>query len=170
MSVGSGLHAGEIDCLVSGLQVRVRWLRDFACDELPDLSREIRLWFFILNTYPKNQPSTHTLALYAPLASGIELFDSFGLSPRIDILDFIDPFTCLFLFSHLDLLYVVTTVLFISIFVLVIIHLVTLFICLLKSQVVTWVKQYIYYLQIRLFILNPCHRAGQRCNLQCQFY
>ena len=29
-----------------------------------------------------------------------------------------------------------------------------------------WVKEYIYNLQIRLRIINPCHRTGQRCKLQ----
>ena len=32
-----------------------------------------------------------------------------------------------------------------------------------------WLKQYIYNMQIRLRILNPCNRTGQRCKLQCQF-
>ena len=32
-----------------------------------------------------------------------------------------------------------------------------------------WLKQYIYNMQIRLRILNLCHRTGQRCKLQCQF-
>ena len=56
MSVGSELHAGEIECLVSRLVDNVRWLGVFACDELPDLSREIRPWCQILNTDPKDQP------------------------------------------------------------------------------------------------------------------
>ena len=42
MSVGSGLHAKEIDCLVSRLVNGVSWLKDFARDELPDLTCEIR--------------------------------------------------------------------------------------------------------------------------------
>ena len=42
MSVGSGLHAGEIDCLVSRLVNGVCWLGVFAGDELPDVTREIR--------------------------------------------------------------------------------------------------------------------------------
>ena len=41
MSVGSGLHAGEIKCLVSRLVDNVRWLGVFALDELPYLTREI---------------------------------------------------------------------------------------------------------------------------------
>ena len=92
MSVGSGLHAGEIDCLVSRLVNGVGWLGVLARDELPDLTSEIRPWCLILYTDPKNQPGTHWLALYAPLVGGIELFDSFGLSPRIYSLDFLHPF------------------------------------------------------------------------------
>ena len=88
MSVGSGLHAGEIECLVSRLVDNVRWLRIFARDELPDLTREIRSWCLILNTDPKDQPGTHWLTLYAPSARNIELFDSFGFSPSMYSLDF----------------------------------------------------------------------------------
>ena len=87
MNVGSGLHAGEIDYLVSGLVDEIRWLEIFARDERIDFTSEIRPWCFILNTDPKNRPGTHWLALYAPLSCGIELFDSFGYSPSIYSLD-----------------------------------------------------------------------------------
>ena len=90
MSVGRGLHAKEIDCLVSRLVNGVRWLGVFARDELPDMTSEIRPLCLILNTDPKNQPGTHWLALYAAVAGGIELFDSFGFSPKIFSLDFLD--------------------------------------------------------------------------------
>ena len=83
MSGGGKLDAGEIDCLVSRLLNKVRWLGVFARDELTEISREIRPWCLILNTDPKDQPGTHWLALYAPIAGGIELFNSFGLSPTI---------------------------------------------------------------------------------------
>ena len=88
MSVGSGLHAGVIDCLVSKLVDRVRWLGVFARDVLPDVTRDIRPWCLILNTNPKIKPGTHWLSLYAPLSGGIELFDSFGFSPSRYSLDF----------------------------------------------------------------------------------
>ena len=91
MSVGSGLHAGEIECLVSRLVENFRWLGVFARDELPDLNREIRPWCLIFNTDPKNLPGTHWLALYAPLSGGIELFDSYGYSFSMYSLDFLDP-------------------------------------------------------------------------------
>ena len=91
MSVGSGLHAGEIECLVSRLVDNVRWLGLFARDELPDLTREIRPWCLILNTNNNDQPGTHWLALYAPIARYIVLFDSFGFYPSMYSLDFLDP-------------------------------------------------------------------------------
>ena len=78
MSVDSGLYAGESDCLVSRLVDGIRWLGDFAREELPDVTREIRPRFRILNSEPKNQAGTHWLAFYAPLSGGIELFDLFG--------------------------------------------------------------------------------------------
>ena len=137
MCVGSGLHAGEIECLVSRFVENVRWLGVFARDELPDLTREIRPWCLILNTHSKDQPGTHWLALYAPSASSIELFDSFGFSPSMYSLDFLEALHSSYSLQHLALLYVVSTVLFISIFVVIIIHFMTLLICLLMSQIVT---------------------------------
>ena len=92
MSGGDGLHAGKIDCLVSRLLNGVCWLQVFARDELPELSREIRPWCLIINTDRKDQPGTHWLALYAPIANGIKLFKSFGLSPKIYSLKFLDSF------------------------------------------------------------------------------
>ena len=84
MSVGSGLHAGEIECLVSRLVDNVRLLGVFARDELLDLTSEIRSWCLILNTDPKDQPGTHWIALYAPIARN-------SFSPSIYSLDFLDP-------------------------------------------------------------------------------
>ena len=79
MSSVGGLHAGEIDCLISKLSVR--WLGVFEVDELPDVSSEIRFCCFIFNTDPTDQPCTHWLALYAPKAGFIKIFNSFGFSP-----------------------------------------------------------------------------------------
>ena len=92
MSVGSRLHAGEIECLVSSIVDNIRWLGVFALHELPDLNREIRPWCLILNTDAKDKPGTHWLALYAPSARSIELFDSFGFSPSMYSLDFLRSF------------------------------------------------------------------------------
>ena len=170
MSVGSGLHAREIDCLVSRLVNGVRWLGVFARDELPDVTCEIRPWCFILNTDQKNQPRTHWLALYAPLSGGIELFDSIGFSPRKYSLDFLGPFHLSFshqspsssVCSHYCIVYI---------YVCSHNHSLSDIVYLLTkiSSRDLWVKQYIYNLQIRLRIFNPCHRTGQRCKLQCQF-
>ena len=79
MIFGSGLHAGEIEYLVSRLVDNVRWLGVFSRDKLPDLNREIRPWCLNLNTDPKDQSVTHLLALYAPSARSIERFDSVGV-------------------------------------------------------------------------------------------
>ena len=161
MSVVSGLHAGEIDCLVLRLVVGVRWLGVFARDELPDVTREIRPWCLILNTDSKNQAETHWLALYALLSGGIELFDSFGCSPSMYSLEFLNPlhssfslqspstFLCghyCFVYSYLrshnySLSYIVDLLTNIS------------------SRDV-WIKHYIYNMQICLRIFNPCHRTG----------
>ena len=129
MSVGTGILAGEIECFVFRIINDIRWLGVFARDELPDLTRKIQLWCLISNTDFKDQPGTHWLSLYAPSAGSIELFDLFGFPPSTYSLDFLTLCTHLLLFSHLALLYVVTTVLFISIFVLIIIHLMTLLLC-----------------------------------------
>ena len=96
MSGGGGLHAREIDCSVLRLQHGVRWLGVVSREELPELSREIRPWCLILNTDLNDHPGTHWHALYAPIASNIELLDSFGLSPRIYSLDLLDTFHVIF--------------------------------------------------------------------------
>ena len=170
MSDGSGLHAGEIECLVSRLVDNVRWLGVLARDELPDLTLEIRPWCLILNTDPKYQPETHWLALYAPIGRNIELFDSFCFTPSKYSLDFLDPLNSsyslqspstsvcghycivyIYLRSHNYSLYSIVDMLTDN------------------SNRDEWLKQYIYNMQIRLRIFNPCHRTGQRCKLQCQF-
>ena len=96
MSVESRLHTGESDWLVSRLVNGVRWLGVFASDELPDVTREKRPWCLILNTDPKDLPGTHWLALYATQSGRIELFDSFGLSPRMYGLNSLDPLHLLY--------------------------------------------------------------------------
>ena len=170
MSVGTGLHAREIECLVSRLVDNVRWLGVFARDELTDLNREIRPWCLILNTDPKDQPGTHWLAHYAPSAGSIVLFDSFGFSSSMYSLDFLNllhssysyqsPSTSVF--GH----YCIVDIYFrshnYSLY-----NIVDLFTNISNSD--EWLKQYIYNMQIRLRILNTCHRTGQRCKLQCQF-
>ena len=170
MSGGGGLHAGEIDCLVSRLLNGVRWLGVFAGDGLPELSREIRPWCLILNTDPKDHPGTHWLALYAPIIGGIELFDSFGLSPRIYSLDFLDPLHLSFslqspsssVCNHYRIVYIYLRSRNNSLS-----DIVNLLIKI--SSLDLLVRQYIQNLQLRLRILNPCHRTGQSCKFKCQF-
>ena len=170
MSVGSGLHAGVIKYLVSRLVDNVRWFGVFARDELPDFTREIRPWCLIFNTDPKNQPGTKWLALYAPSAGRIELFDLFGFSFSMYSLDFLDP-----LHSSYSLQPSTTSVCghYCIVYIYYRSHnyslddIVDLFTDISNRD--EWVKQYIYNMQIRLCILNPCHRTGQRCKLQCQF-
>ena len=164
MSGGGGLHAGKIDCLVSRLLNGVRWLRVFALDELPKLSRVIRPWCLILNTDPKNQPGTHWLAVYAPIAGGIKLFDSFGMSLRIYSLDILDPLhSSFFLQSPSSAVcdrYCIVYIYLRS-------HnnslsdIVNLLIKISSRDL--WVKQNIQNLQLRLWILNPCQCTGQSC-------
>ena len=170
MSCGGGLHAGEIDCLVSRLLVGVCWLGVCALDELPDFSREIRPWCLILNTHPKNQPGTHWLALYAPIAGGIEFFDLFGLSPRIYSLDFLDPLHLSFslkspsssVCGHYCIVYI-----YLRSRNNLLSDIVNLLIKISSRNL--WVRQYIQNLQLRLRIINPCHRTGQSCKFKCQF-
>ena len=90
MNGGGGLYAGEIDCVVSRLLIGVRWLGVFARDEMLDLTREIRPWCLNINIDSKDQSGTHWLILYAPIAGGIKLLDSFGLFPIIYSLDFLE--------------------------------------------------------------------------------
>ena len=148
----------------------VRWLGVFARDELPDMTREIRPWCLFLNTDPKNQAGTHWLALYAPLSGGIELFDSFGLFRSIYSLDYLDPLHSSFvlqspsisLYGHYSIVYIYLRSHNYSLRDIV--YLLTNI-----SNRDLWIKQYIYNMQIRLRIFNPCHRTGQSCKLQCQF-
>ena len=170
MNVGSGLHAEEIDCLVSRLVDGVRWLGVFARDELPDVTREILPWCLILNIDPKNQPGTHWLALYAPSSGSIELFDSFAFSTSTYSLDFLEP-----LHSSFSLQSPSTSVCghYCIVYIYLRSHNYSLsdIVDLLTdiSNRDLWVLQYIYIMKIRLCIFNLCHRTGQRCNLQRQF-
>ena len=170
MGGGGELHAGEIDFLVSRLLNGVLWLEVFARDELPELSREIRPWCLILNTDPKDKPGTHWLAFYAPIAGGIELFDSFGLSPRIYSLDILDPLHVSFslqspsssVYGHYCIVYIYLRFRNSS--------LSDIFNLLIKiSSQYLLVKQYIHNLQICDRILNPCYCTGQRCKFKCQY-
>ena len=161
MSGGSKLHAGEIEYFVSRLVDNVRWLGVFARDELPDLTREILLWCLIFNTDSKNQLGTQWLALYVPLARSIELFDSFGFSPSLYSLEFLN-----LLHSSYSLQSPSTSVCghYCNVYIYLPTHNYSLYdiVDMLTdiSNRDEWLKQYIYNMQIRLCILNPCHRTG----------
>ena len=134
------------------------------------MTRKIRPWCLILNTDPKNQTGTHWLAFYSTLSGGIELFNSFNFTPSMYKLYLLDPLHSSFSlqspstsvcchyyivyiylrfhnYSHSDIIDLLTNI----------------------SSRYLWTYQYIYNMQIRLRILNPCHRTCQRCKLQCQF-
>ena len=163
-------HAGEIECLVSRLVDNVRWLGVFARDELPDLTREIRPWCLILNNDTKDKPGTHWLALYAPSARSIKLFDSFGFYPSMYSFDSLDPLHSSYslqspstsVCGHYCIVYIYLHSHNYSIYDIVDLLTDT-------SNRDECLKQYIYNMQICLRILNPCNRTGHCCKLQCQF-
>ena len=169
MSGGGGLHAGEIECLVSRLLLGVRWLGVFARDELPDLKRERRPWCLILNSDPKDQPGTHWLAFYAAIAGPIELFDSFGFSPinySLDSLNLLhlgyplqSPSTSVC--GHYCIVYIYLR--FRNISLSEFYHLLWNI-----SNRDSWVKRYIHNLQNLFRLFKPCHPTGQCCQLKCQ--
>ena len=149
----------------------VRWLEVFARDELLDLTREIRPWCLILNNDFKDQLGYNWFALYAPSVRSIELFDSFGFSLSMYSLDILDPLHSLYslqspstsLRGHYCIVYIYLC--FYNYLLYDIVDLLTYI-----SNRDELLKQYIYNMQIRLRIFNPCHRTGQRCKLQCQFW
>ena len=170
MSGGAGLHAGEIECLVSRLVKGVRWLGVFPRDELPDLTRESRPWCLILNTDPKDQPGTHWLTLYATKAGPTGLFDSIGFSPINDNLDSLNllhlgyplqsPSTSVCGHYCIVYIYLRSRNKSLSEFFHLLLNI---------SNRDSWVKRYILNLQNLFRILKPCHRTLQCCQLKCQF-
>ena len=170
MSGNTGLHAKEIECLVSRFVLGVRWLGVFARDELPDLIRESRPWCLILNTDPKVQPGTHWLALYAPRPGPIELFDSVGFSPinySLNSLNLLhleypiqSPNTSVCGHYCIVYIYLRSRNKSLSKFIYLLLNI---------SNRNFWVKRYIHNLQNLFPILKPCHCTGQCCRLKCQF-
>ena len=170
MSGSGGLHAGEIECLISRLLVGVRWLSVFARDELPDLTRESRPWCLILNTDPKNQPGTHWLALYAPRAGPIELYDLFGFSfinYNLDSLNLLhlgyplqSPNTSVCGHYCIVYIYICSRNKSLSEFFHLFLNI---------SNRDSCVKRYIHDLQNLFRLFKPCHHTGQCCQLKCQF-
>jgi hypothetical protein len=173
--MSKGLHAGEINCLTSRLlQVNetVNWLGVFARDELPDLNLRRRPFALILNTDPRNKPGQHWLAIFAPKAGRVELFDSYGLPPNFYGLDSFDliynstsfhsssssvcgHYCKFFLFNRTK------GYLFYDIIEYLKYH------C--SSDFDSFVLSNINQLQSRFRTLNPCLRTGQCCKIKCQF-
>lgn len=184
----SGLHAGEIECLLSrvfsndtkshGTSTRailtpkphVRWLGVFARDELPDLKKEKRPFALVLNTDPRSKPGQHWLALYGPSENSIELFDSFGQHPSNYGLAYISPTYSFNQFQSL-------TSTFCGHYCIYFLYLRTHnqtfneIINYLKKIIDTdiWVKDYVTSLQRTYKTLNPCNRTGQCSKLKCSF-
>jgi hypothetical protein len=86
----AALHTGQINFLGARLLhgTEVRWLGTFARDEIPALEHERRPFALVINTDAAADPGEHWLALYGGRGSRkIELFDSFGLDPKLYSLD-----------------------------------------------------------------------------------
>ena len=161
MNSSSGLHTGEINCLVPRLLEEVRWLGVFARDELPDVSRESRPWCLILNTDPKDQPGRHWLALYAPTNGLIKLFDSFGFSPSTYNLDSLHPLYLAYTFQSLNSSvcgHYCIVYLFLRSRHKSLAQIYHLFITISNRDV--WIKSYVNYLQCLFSIRKPCQRTG----------
>ena len=159
MSVDSRLDVGEIDCLVSRLVDKVRWLGVFERDELYKVTRELRPWCLILNTNPKDKLGTDWLALYAPLAGGFKLFYSFRIFTSMYSLDCLDSLN-----MSVSLQWLSTSVCgnyyIVYIYLRSRNHSLNDIVNLLTkiSNRDLWMKENIQNLQIHLRILNSCHR------------
>lgn len=86
----TALFTGQINFLGARLLhgTEVRWLGAFARDQIPDLKHERRPFALVINTDVAAEDGKHWLALYAPRGtSKIEMFDSFGLDPKLYFLN-----------------------------------------------------------------------------------
>ena len=86
----TALYTGQINYLGSRLLhgTKVRWLGAFARDQIPDLKHQRRPFALVINTDVATAPGQHWLALYGPCGSSkLEMFDSFGLDPKLYSLD-----------------------------------------------------------------------------------
>ena len=84
------LYTGQINYLGAKLLhgTDVRWLGAFARDQIPELKHERRPFALIINTDVAADKGKHWLALFKPRdSSKIEMFDSFGLDPKLYSLD-----------------------------------------------------------------------------------
>ena len=187
----NGLHATEIDCLLSRAldysspnlnmsqhrpDTHVRWLGVFARDKLPEMKHECRPFALVLNTDPGSKPGQHWLAIFGPLNGPIELFDSFGLAPssyglaslypthsRIQLQS---PFSALC--GHYCIYFIYKRSKSLSAIELNSFH--GIVDSLKKIQVRDdHVKSFVNDLKLAYRILNPSNRTGQCSKLKCSF-
>ena len=86
----TALYTGQINYLGARLLhgTDVRWLGAFARDRIPELKHERRPFALVINTDVAADDGEHWLALFGPRdSSKIEMFDSFGLDPKLYSLD-----------------------------------------------------------------------------------
>jgi hypothetical protein len=82
----TALYTGQINYLGARLLhgTDVRWLGVFARDRIPDLKHQRRPFALVINTDVAAGDGEHWLALFGPRDSiKIEMFDSFGLNPKL---------------------------------------------------------------------------------------
>lgn len=166
----SGLHTGEIECLARRVcRPPLNWLGVFARDQLPNLKEIPRPFALVFNTDPHDKPGKHWLAIYGPRNGQLELFDSFGMNPDYYGLsysfkyshstfqsltsDLCGHYTLYFIYnrsrsiSFNDILSILSSV----------------------SIPDIHVNNFVYELQSKYRIINPCTRTGQCCILKCSF-
>jgi hypothetical protein len=86
----AALYTGQINFLGARLLhgTDVRWLGAFARDQIPALEHERRPYALVVNTDIAAESGQHWLAFYGARGSTkIEMFDSFGLDPKLYSLD-----------------------------------------------------------------------------------
>ena len=86
----AALYTGQINNLGARLLhgTDVQWLGAFARDEIQELKHQRRPFALVVNTHEAARKGEHWLALYAARGSSkIEMFDSFGLDPKLYSLD-----------------------------------------------------------------------------------
>lgn len=97
----AALYTGQINYLGARLLhgTEVRWLGAFARDQIPALEHVRRPFALVINTDNAAEPGEHWLALFAARGSSkFEMFDSFGLDPKLYSLD--QSLSCPITFSH----------------------------------------------------------------------
>ena len=189
----SGLHAAEIDCLLSrtigdqsvymgagarathSTRLPVLCLGVYARDELPDLKKESWPFALILNTDTRSKPGKHWLVVFGPSKEQIELFDSFGLSPYNYRLAYHRPTHSLIQIQ--SSFYALRSLLYFFLYFRTNNRLLTsnpLFHDIIQNLMRlpipdNYIKNFIEILQRTYRSINPCNRTGQCCKLKCSF-